>query len=151
MGDDWREVSAEYAGERAFIGRNPSGASLQMGALNGQSGFSPMESILTGLAGCSGMTVRAILRKQRQPLDDVKVVVRGKYGETEPRIFTEIEIQFFLWGTGLDDRAVDQAVRLSEERYCNAVATLRPTAQIRSSYRILEPGQAIDPGEVPQS
>src|SRR5512133_2671711 len=150
MADDWREVSVDYAGERAFVGRNPEGASLQMGALNGQPGFSPMEIILAGLAGCSGMTVRAILRKQRQPLEDVKVVVRGKYGETEPRIFAEIEIQFYLWGAGLDERAVEQAVRLSEDRYCNAAATLRPTATIRSIYRILLPGGTIDAGELPQ-
>lgn len=149
MADDWSEVSAGYAGERSFVAYNADGASVQMGALGGQPGLSPMECFLAGLAGCTGMTVRAILRKQRQPLDDVKVVVRGKWGETEPQVYTEIAVRIFLWGEGLDERAVEQAVRLSEDRYCNAAAMLRPVTRIHSSYQILLPGQTADPNEVP--
>ena len=76
--DQWKEIEAEWLGEGAFIGRNVSGGTVQLGKLGDQPGVSPMELILVGLAGCTGSDVVDILKKKREPLKALKVKVRGK-------------------------------------------------------------------------
>jgi putative redox protein len=78
-----------------------------------------MELLLAGLAGCTGMDIASILTKQRQPFVDLKVQVRGKRASDYPKVFTELEVTYLLWGEGLDPKAVERAIQLSEERYCS--------------------------------
>ncbi|MBT3391400.1 MAG: OsmC family protein [Chloroflexi bacterium] len=139
----WKEVVAEWRGDTTFIGKNLVGGSVQMGELDGQPGISPMELLLTGLAGCTGVDVALILGKKRQPLDDLQVRVRGKRADQHPKVYTEIVIEYWLWGEGLSEKAIEQAIALSEEKYCSASAMLGAKAQIISSYRILAPGESI--------
>jgi len=147
MGDNWREVVAEWQGEGAFIGRNATGGSVQMGTIDEKPGVSPMELLLVGVAGCTGMDIADIMRKKRQAVQALKVKVRGKRAETYPMIFTEIEVTYLVWGEQIDPKALEQAIQLSEEKYCSASAMLRAAAQVRSSYRILAPGQAEEEQE----
>jgi putative redox protein len=139
MDESSKEVVVEWAGDLAFIGRNPSGASVQMGTLNGDPGISPMELLLVGVAGCTGIDVVSTLKKQRQPLQDLKIKVLGKRADTHPRVYTEIEIIYLLWGEGLDPIAVERAIRLSEEKYCSASAMMQATAVVHTSYQIFTP------------
>lgn len=138
---DWKEVTAEWQGEMVFLGRNSAGGVVQMGEWNGQPGLSPMELLLAGVAGCTGVDVASILKKKRQPLDALKVRIRGKRAQDHPRIYTEISVEYLLWGNGLDPKAVEQAIALSEEKYCSASAMLRKSAQMHSSYRLLAVGE----------
>lgn len=135
--DEWREVVVEWRGEMGFVGRNPAGGKVQMGTIDGQPGASPMELLLMGVAGCTGMDVASMLTKQRQDLQDLQLQVRGKRAETHPRVYTEIEITYILWGHNLDQVAIERAIQLSEEKYCSASAMLGAVASIRSSYQIL--------------
>jgi putative redox protein len=144
MSDNWREVIAEWEGEMAFKGCNPRGGTVQIGTLNEQPGIGPMELLLLGVAGCTGMDIVSILQKKREPLKDLKVKVRGKRAETYPQVFTEIEVVYFLWGDDLSTRAVEQAIQLSEEKYCSASAMLRSSAKFQSSYQILSDGETVD-------
>jgi putative redox protein len=139
MSDQWREIEAEWKGGGAFIGRNPSGGTVQMGKLDEIPGLSPMELILVGLAGCTGVDIADILRKKREPLEALKVKVRGKKAEEFPKIYTEIEVIYLIWGMGIDPKAVERAIQLSEEKYCSVSAMLRQSAHISSSYQILDP------------
>ena len=141
MDNPWREVIAEWKGETSFIGRNLTGGTVQMGKIDDRSGISPMELLLAGLAGCTGMDIASILSKQRQPFVDLKVKVRGKRASDYPMVFTELEVTYLLWGEGLDPKAVERAIQLSEERYCSVGIMLGKATPIRSSYRILKPGQ----------
>jgi len=140
MQDGWTEVNAEWLGELAFMGTNHEGATVQMGSLEGEPALRPMQLLLTGLAGCTAMDIVSILKKKRQNLDQFKISVRGKRPDTHPRIFTEIEVEY-LWGDHLDSKAVEQAIQLSEEKYCSARAMLAAVAQISSSFRIFESDQ----------
>ncbi len=140
----WKEVVAEWRGDATFIGKNATGGSVQMGELDGQPGISPMELLLAGLAGCTGVDVALILGKKRQPLDDLQVRVRGKRADENPKVYTEIMIEYLLWGEGLSEKAIQQAIKLSEEKYCSASAMLGKTAQITSAYRVLAPGEDAD-------
>lgn len=144
MANDWKEVSAVWKGESAFIGISPTGGSVQMGTLDGKPGISPMEMLLLGVAGCTGMDIVSILGKKRLKLHDFQVQVRGKRAEDHPKLYTEIEVLYLLWGENLPAKAVEDAIRLSEEKYCSASASLRGVAQIRSSYRILAPGEELE-------
>ena len=136
--DDLREIIAEWQAGGAFIGSNASGGKVQMGATGEQSGISPMELVLAALGGCTGGDVASTLEKKRQPLNALKIRVRGKRSETYPRVYTEIEVQYLLWGDGLDEEAVRQAIALSEEKYCSVNAMLKASVNIRFSYQIME-------------
>lgn len=143
MSEQWREVIAEWQGEGGFVGHNTKGGSVLMGTLDGQPGISPMEMLLLGVAGCTGMDITSILLKKRQPLQDLRIKVRGKRAETFPMVFTEIEVTYHLVGEGLSPKAVEQAIQLSEEKYCSASAMLRAVAKFRSSYEILSQGEVV--------
>ena len=139
MDNPWREVIAEWKGETSFIARNPTGGTVQMGSIDNKPGVSPMELMFAGLAGCTGMDIASILSKQRQPLIDLSVQVRGRRASDYPKVFIEFEVTYLLWGEGLDLVAVERAIQLSEEKYCSVGIMLEKAAQIHSSYRILKP------------
>jgi putative redox protein len=141
MSEEWKEVVAEWRGESAFVGANHSGGSVQMGTLDGQPGISPMEMLLLGVAGCTGVDIVSILTKKRQKLIDFQVRVRGKRADQHPKIYTKIEVIYLLWGDQINPKAVEQAIQLSEEKYCSASVMLRANAQICSSYQLLNPGE----------
>ena len=101
-------------------------------------GFRPMELLLVGLAGCTGMDVISILRKKRQDVTGYEVRVRGVRAEEHPMVFVEITVEHVITGHHLQPEAVARAVALSEGRYCGAGATLGKVAHLTHSYRIVE-------------
>ncbi len=84
----------------------------------------PMELLLIGLGGCTGMDVYGILRKMRLALAGFRVELEGDRAEEHPKGFEKITVIYHVWGDGLDEDKVAEAVRLSEEKYCGARATL---------------------------
>jgi putative redox protein len=98
-------------------------------------GVTPMELLATALGGCTAMDVASILVKMRQPLEGFSVEVSGERAEEHPRRFTSLEVVYRLKGD-LDERKVERAIQLSEERYCSVEATLRPALPITSRYEI---------------
>lgn len=98
----------------------------------------PVEMVLAGLAGCTGMDVLAILRKKRQEVTALNVSVQGERREEHPRMFTRIHVLYEVVGKGIDIEAVRQAVLLSEEKYCSVAAMLRKAAPITSEVRVTE-------------
>lgn len=136
MADQWREIEAEWRGGGTFIGRNASGGTVQIGKLDERPGVSPMELVLIGLAGCTGVDIADIMEKKREPLKALKVKVRGKRTEEYPRVYKEIEVTYLIWGEGINPKSVEQAIKLSEEKYCSVSAMIQPVAEIRSSYQI---------------
>jgi putative redox protein len=82
--------------------------------------------------------VVSILQKKRQPLKGLEIKVRGERRQEYPRVYSQIEIEYIFKGKGLDSSAVEQAIKLSEDKYCSVQAHLAAFAQVRSSYRIIE-------------
>lgn len=144
MEDLCKDVIAEWQGDLAFIGRNESGGSVQMGTLDGAPGIGPMEMLLLGVAGCTGIDVVNTLKKQRQSLQELKIKVRGKRADKHPRVYKEIEVVYLLWGDGLEPQAVERAIRLSDEKYCSASAMMRGTAKISTTYQIFPASRQPD-------
>lgn len=142
MSEVWKEVSAQWLGEMSFSGKNQTGGSIQMGTVDGKPGVSPMELLLLGMAGCTGIDIVHILGKKQLILDQFEVRARGRRADDYPQVYTEIEVEYLFWADELPAKAVEQAIQLSEEKYCSASAMLAQTAQIRSAYRILAPGES---------
>jgi putative redox protein len=141
MSDDWKEITAFWKGGMVFTGQSSNGGQVQMGDLEGQPGIGPMQLLLVALAGCTGMDIISILEKKRQRPADFQVKVRGKRATDYPMIWTEIEVTYLLWGDHLKEKDVEQAIRLSEEKYCSVGLMLGASAKITSSYQILPPGE----------
>lgn len=100
-------------------------------------GFQPMELLLLGLAGCTGMDVISILRKKRQQVTGYEVRVRGERAETDPKVFTHIVVEHVVTGHDISPEAVARAIELSETKYCGAGATVGKTATLRHTFRII--------------
>ncbi len=96
----------------------------------------PMEHLLLAVAACTAMDVVAILRKMKQELTGYRIEIHAERHAEHPRRFTEVVITHYLQGKNLDAQAVAKAVRLSDERYCSASATLRAPTEVRSEFVI---------------
>ena len=133
----WTEIQTDWLGGMAFLGTNHEGTMVQMGSLEGEPALRPMQLMLTSLAGCTGMDIVSILKKKRLEPDKFRIQVRGLRADTHPRVYTQIEVQYLLWGDGLDAKSVEQAINLSEEKYCSVAATVRGVAEVTTEFEIL--------------
>jgi putative redox protein len=124
----------------SFAGTADSGFSVNMGssvaAGGDDDGFRPMELILTGLVGCTGMDVISILKKKRQHVTNFEVTAEADTADSYPKVFTRIHIHYVLTGKVLDRKAVERAIELSETRYCPVHARLSQVAEIQLTYEI---------------
>lgn len=103
----------------------------------------PMELVLIGLAGCSGMDVLTVLRNKHQPVQDLQVRARAERRSEHPTVFTKIALEYVIWGgDDLDHEAVARAIEMSHRRYCPIWAMLEERCEITAHHRILT-GEAV--------
>ena len=140
MEKNWTKVNAAWKGDMNFIVTNDSGGQVQMGTINEIPGVGPMQLLLAGLAGCTGMDIVSILKKKRVILDDFKVEVKALRAETYPMIWSDIHVMYLFWSNDIKTKDIEQAIQLSEEKYCSASIMLGKSARIQSSYQVLKPG-----------
>ena len=95
-----------------------------------------MEMLLIALGGCTGADIVSILEKKRQRVTGYSIEVRGERRAEHPRIFTKIEVVHYVRGHGIDPKAVQHAVELSETKYCSVSAMLGATAQISMRFEV---------------
>jgi putative redox protein len=123
------EVKAKWIGGWKFEGKDGAGHTVRMDwskSAGGEGdGFRPAELPLWGLAGCTGSDAIEILKKMREPVEAMEVVVRAKKAEGYPARFESIEVEYIIKGKGLSRDKVEKAVKLSEEKYCTVGGTLR--------------------------
>ncbi len=100
------------------------------------SGFSPMQLLLVALGGCTGMDVVHIMRKQRQQVDGLELLVSGKRVEKQPRVYNNINVVYRVKGKSIKEVAVQRAIKLSQDKYCSVGATLSDKAKVTSNYVI---------------
>lgn len=98
-------------------------------------GARPMELILMGLGGCSAIDVILILKKQRQLIEDIRIVLDGERVEDTPAVFKKIQMDFQFKGT-LNREKVKRAIDLSVEKYCSVYAMLAETVEITHTFSI---------------
>jgi putative redox protein len=95
----------------------------------------PMELLLSALASCAAMDVVHILRKQKEPLERLRIEVQGARADATPSPFTEIKL-VFMANVGLSESKYQRAVKLSVEKYCSASATLDRNVQVSWEARL---------------
>jgi putative redox protein len=101
-------------------------------------GSRPMELLLMGLGGCTGMDIISIIRKKRQQVTGYEVHVSGIRAEDHPMVFVEITVEHIVTGYHIQPEAVARAIQLSKERYCGAGAMLGKVAHLTHTFRIVE-------------
>jgi len=136
------EARVTLVADMHFTGSASSGHLLEMDAEEASGGhnkgFRPMELLLVGFGGCSGMDVISILRKKRQNVTGLEMHVKGERADSHPHVYKDIHIEFVVKGKDVDKVAVERALNLSLEKYCSVGATLGKTGRITHSYRIVE-------------
>ena len=144
MPEEWIEIAADWQNGLAFVGQDSTGATLQMGTLDGKPGFSPMHLLLVALASCTGEDIVSILQKKRLALSGMQVRVRAKRASDYPKIWTDIHLTYLVWGKDIQPKDVEQAIQLSEDKYCSVGLMLGKDARISSEYHLLKPGESAE-------
>ncbi|NMB54857.1 MAG: OsmC family protein [Leptolinea sp.] len=128
------EAKVVWKNGMTFAGTSESGFSVPMGTssdLGGaDDGFRPMELIAIGLAGCTGMDVISILSKKKQKVTNFEVRIHAEKATEHPKVFTGIEVEYYVTGEEIDKAAVERAVELSITKYCPAQAMLSKAVPI---------------------
>jgi putative redox protein len=132
-------ATIHYAGDDLFVAVTPSGHAQTLDTRHERSvAATPMELLLLALGSCTAVDVISILRKKRERVTGYRVEVRGARRAEHPRKYTRFEVRHILSGRGVSEKAVAQAIELSETKYCSVAATLSPGAEIVSSFEIQE-------------
>ena len=125
--------------ERQFIGETGSGHHVILDDAAGATGAKPIELVAVALAGCTAFDVVTMLRqKHHQKLTAYEVFVEADQAERPPQVFTAIRVRHVLTGIGIEKSAVEQAIQLSEEKYCSVGAMLKEKAAVTTTYEIHE-------------
>lgn len=97
----------------------------------------PMEMLLAGAGGCAAYDVVLILKRGRHQVSGCQVSIKADRADTEPKVFTKIDMLFTVTGKQLPEAAVERAVALSHEKYCSATAMLSKTAEVTVSTNVV--------------
>ncbi|HUE83145.1 MAG TPA: OsmC family protein [Pyrinomonadaceae bacterium] len=127
------------ASDDLFVATTPNGTALTIDT-NSERHLapSPMELLLLALGSCTAVDVINILKKRRERVTDYRVEVRGERREDHPRGYRRLWVHHIIRGHHISTKAVAQAIELSENKYCSVAASLRPAAEILSSYDVIE-------------
>jgi len=101
-------------------------------------GFRPMEMMLIGLGSCSAFDVLTILKRGREQVVDCVVELDGRRAETDPKVYTSVDLLYKITGRNLDRQKVERAVSLSAEKYCSASKMFCMTAKLTHRIEIVE-------------
>jgi putative redox protein len=136
------ECRIKWVDGMAFMAETGSGHAFVMdGAPEGGGrnlGPRPMETVLAGTGGCTAYDVVLILKRSRQDVTGCEVVLKSERAETDPKIFTKIHFHFIVRGRSLKPSMVENAIRLSHDKYCSASIMLGKMAEITHDYEIIE-------------
>ena len=133
------ELTQALRQQRQFVARTGSGHSLILDDAAGGTGAKPIEMVAVGLAGCTAFDVITILRqKYHQKVTGYQVRVEADQAERPPQVFTTVRIQHIVTGVGISDEALQEAIRLSEQKYCSVGAMVQKTAVLHTTHEIVE-------------
>jgi putative redox protein len=139
MSNEDPKAVIEWKGENLFVGVTPSNNAVTIDTDHlRHSAPSPMELLLLGLGSCTGVDVISILQKKREDVTDYRIEVHGQRRDEHPRSYKRLEVHHIVTGHNISGQSVAKAIELSETKYCSVAATLRPTAEIVSTFEIIK-------------
>jgi len=130
-------TSVRWIGGKQFIGVDSTNHSVVLSTPDEGIGMKPSELLLVALSGCTAVDVVEILKKKRFELTKLEILTSSEQDPEPPWAFRKIHLKYILQGEGLTDKDVEQAIALSEEKYCSVAATVRGVAEITTSFEIL--------------
>jgi putative redox protein len=121
-----------WFGKRQFVGIDSTRHAVVMSSQDDENGtgMSPAQLLLVALGGCTAYDVVSILEKKRQHLTGLEITVTGEQETEPPWPYRKIHVHYLVRGRGLQEKAVREAIELSEQKYCSVAATLRGSAEI---------------------
>ena len=126
------EASVNWTDNERYVGSASSRHSIVMDTAKEKTANSPMELVLLGLCGCTASDVVGILRKKREPFTGLEVHAQAERADGCPAVYTEIKLVYRVRGA-VSHKAMEDAVRLSKEKYCSVSAMLEKTVKITYS------------------
>lgn len=121
-------TGTDSTGHSIVIGKDPEDGDRFVGV-------KPSDLLLMATAACSAFDIVEILAKQREPLEDIRILCDGEQQSDPPYTFTRIHLRYFIYGD-VDEKKLQRAIKLSEEKYCSVMETLRPGVPISSEYEL---------------
>lgn len=142
MKNDGYKATVRHAGDEYFIATTPSGHAQVLDPKGDRkSAASPVELLMISVAACTAVDVVSILEKKRQDVAEYRAEITGERREEHPRGFTSFHVHHIVHGRSVSEKALADAIRLSDEKYCSVAYTVRPTAKITTSFEIIEIGE----------
>jgi putative redox protein len=133
------QLTQAFATGRQFVATTGSGHHLLLDDPAGATGPKPIELVSVALAGCTAFDVITILRQKfHQKVTRYEVRVEADQAERPPQVFTQVRIVHQITGYEIDSAAVEEAIRMSEEKYCSVGAMVKKTATLHTTYEIVE-------------
>ncbi len=123
------EAQVQWTDNERFLGAATSGHAIVVDAGKTKSGNGPMELVLIGLCACTAVDVVSILRKKREPFTSLSVRAEAERAPEPPSVYTSVRLVYRVGGQ-VSHKAVEDAVRLSETKYCSVAAMVGKTAKI---------------------
>lgn len=130
-------ATVKWIGGQQFVGIDSTSHSVVLSTVGEGVGIKPSDLLLIAVASCTAVDVVEILNKKRMPLTLLEISSSGEQDETPPWTFRKIHLHFRIAGKNLTEKAVEQAIQLSEEKYCSVAATIRATAEVTSDFEIV--------------
>jgi len=131
-------ATVKWIDGKQFIGIDSTRHSVVLSTPDEGIGIKPSDLLLIAVASCTAVDVVEILGKKRIPITHLEINVSGEQDQDPPWTFRKIHMIFRIGGNNLTEKAVSQAIQLSEEKYCSVAATVRATAEITTEFEILE-------------
>jgi len=128
---------------RQFVATSGTGHHLLIDDAAGNTGAKPIELVAIALGGCTGFDVINILRKKRQQVTGYEVRVEAEQAPTPPNVFTSVRIHHLVTGIDVSPQAVEDAIRLSEEKYCSVGAMVQKSAELHTTFDIVAATEAV--------
>jgi putative redox protein len=130
-------ANAKWTDSERFIGSASSGHAIVVDAGPEMTAAGPMELVLIGLCSCTAVDVVSILKKKREPFTGVEVHAEAERADEAPKVYTNVKLVYKVTGK-VSRKAVEDAVRLSEEKYCSVAAMLNKTAKITYAIELVD-------------
>jgi len=130
-------TTVRWVSGKQFVGMDSNQHAVVISGEDDPNGIRPSQLLLLSLSSCTAYDVVEILEKKRKSLSLLEIVADGEHAAEAPWPFRKIHLTFRLCGKDLTKNAVEQAIELSEQKYCSVAATIRGVAQITTEYELL--------------
>jgi putative redox protein len=142
MSENKKRIVLNWKGNFRFEAKTEQGLSVNFDAPSKYGGEdtapTPMETVLASFAGCTSFDVVSILKKKRQNITGYNVETEAERTDEPPEVFTKIHIKYIIKGKNVSKDAVERAIQLSYDKYCSVGAMLKKTAEVTTSYEIIQ-------------